>query len=144
MEMSNIRNGSVWRHQTFLVASRQVALEETCLELFSKCNAPVDPSNVEDYHRLKVIMKLSKRKDVYRVLNAKPSLKNVDLNGTGIPPGSPIFVSQSLRRYYKFLLSKCKRLWLNNVVESFFSLEIQSLKKIQVVHKYEWYIILYI
>ena len=89
------------------------------MELFSKCNASVDPSNVEDYHRLKVIMKLSKRKDACRVVKAKSSLKNVDLNGTGIPSGTPIIVNQSLCRYYNFLLSKCKRLWLNKVVESF-------------------------
>ena len=29
------------------------ALEETVLNLFAKCKAPVDPSNVEDCHRLK-------------------------------------------------------------------------------------------
>ena len=93
------------------------ALKETVLDLFSKCNAPVDPSNVEDCHRLKstnnatqkVIMKLAKRKDLYRVLKAKSSLKNVDLNVTGIPPGTPIFVNQSLCRYYKFFWSKCKK-----------------------------------
>ena len=93
------------------------ALKETVLDLFSKCNAPVDPSNVEDCHRLKstnnatqkVITKLSKRKDLYRVLKAKSSLKNVDLNVTGIPPGTTIFVNQSLCRYYKFLWSKCKK-----------------------------------
>ena len=103
------------------------ALEETVLNLFAKCEAPVDPSNVEDCHRLKstnntpqkVIVKLSKRKDVYRVLKAKSSLKNADLNETGIPPGTPIFVNQSLCRYHKFLWSKCKKLWLNKVVESF-------------------------
>ena len=63
------------------------ALEETILGLFSKCSAPVDPSNVEGCHRLwstnntllKVIMKLSKWKDVYRVLKAKPSLKILTL-----------------------------------------------------------------
>ena len=93
------------------------ALKETVLDLFSKCNAPVNPSNVEDCHRLKstnnatqkVIMKLAKRKDLYRVLKAKSSLKNVDLNVTGIPPGTPIFVNQSLCRYYKFFWSKCKK-----------------------------------
>ena len=67
-------------------------MEKTGLELFSKCNAPVDPSNVEDYHRLKVITKLSKRKDVYQVVKANPNLKSVALNGTGIPPGTTIFV----------------------------------------------------
>ena len=44
------------------------ALKETILNLFSKCGAPGDPSNVEDCHRLKstnnaphkVIVKLSK------------------------------------------------------------------------------------
>ena len=64
-------------------------------------------------------MKLSKRKDVYRVLKAKPNLKYVDLTGTGIPPGTPIFVNKSLCRYYTFLLSKYKKHWLNKVVESF-------------------------
>ena len=98
------------------------ALEETVLGLLSKYHALVDPSNVEDCHRLKstnnapqkVIIKLSKQKDMYRVLKAKPSLKNVNLNGTGTPPGTPIFVNQSLCSW-----SKCKRLWLNKVVESF-------------------------
>ena len=69
------------------------ALEETVLDFFSKCKAPVDPSNVEDGHRLKstnnapqkVIMKLSKRKDVYRVLKAEPSLKNVELEYFLVP-----------------------------------------------------------
>ena len=98
------------------------ALEETALGLLSKYYTLVDPSNVEDCHRLKstnnapqkVIIKLSKQKDMYRVLKAKPSLKNVNLNGTGTPPGTPIFVNQSLCSW-----SKCKRLWLNKVVESF-------------------------
>ena len=98
------------------------ALEETVLGLLSKYYALVDPSNVEDCHRLKstnnapqkVIIKLSKQKDMYRVLKAKPSLKNFNLNGTGTPPGTPIFVNQSLCSW-----SKCKRLWLNKVVESF-------------------------
>ena len=45
---------------------------------------------------------------MYRVLKAKPSLKNVDLNGTGIPPDTPIFVNQSPCKYYKFLSSNAK------------------------------------
>ena len=52
------------------------ALEDTVLKLFRKVNVFIGPSNVENGHRLKsnnnapqkVIMKLSKRKDVYRVL----------------------------------------------------------------------------
>ena len=56
-------------------------------------------------------MKLPKRKDVYWVFKAKPSFK--------IPPGTPMFVNQSLCWYYKFLWSKCKQLWLNKVIEIF-------------------------
>ena len=82
---------------------------------------------LKDFHRLKstnnapqkVIVKLSKQKDVYQLLNARPSLKNVDLNGTGIPPSTRILVNLSLCIYYKFLWSKCKKLGLNKVVESF-------------------------
>ena len=66
--MSNIREGSVWRYQAFLIASPAMLWKKL---LFSKCNAPVTPSNVEDCHLKlanntpqKVIMKLSKRKDV--------------------------------------------------------------------------------
>ena len=51
-------------------------------------------------------MKLSERKDVYRMLKAEWRLENIDLNGTGIPPCTPTFVNQSLCRYYK--------LWMNN------------------------------
>ena len=42
-----------------------------------------------DLNRPIVIVKLLKQKDVYRALKAQPSLKNVDLTGTGIPPGNP-------------------------------------------------------
>ena len=62
---------------------------------------------------------MSKRKYVYQVLKAKTSLKNADLSVTDISPGRPIFVIKSVRRYYKRLWSKCKKLWLNKVVESF-------------------------
>lgn len=79
MNMSSIREGRVWRCQVFLDDD---SLEGTLLNLFSKVNAPVDPLNVEDCHRLKstnnapqkVIVKLLKRKDVYLALNVKRSL----------------------------------------------------------------------
>ena len=79
-------------------------LEETVLNVFSKFNAPVNSSNVEDCHCLKltnnapqkVFVKLPERKGVYPVLKAKPSLKNADLTGTLLPPDIPIFVNQTL------------------------------------------------
>ena len=87
----------------------------------------IDLSNVEDCHRLKsnnnasqkVIIKLSKRKEVNRVLKSKSSYKNVDVTENGIPLNTNIFVNPSLCRCYKFLWSKCKKLSLNEVIESF-------------------------
>ena len=63
---------------------------------------------------------MSKRKDIYSVLKAKSSFKNADVTKkNGISLNISIFVNQSLCSYYKFLWSKCKKLWLNKVVESF-------------------------
>ena len=103
------------------------AFEDTVLKLFWKVNVKTDPSNVEDCHRLKsrnnapqkVIIKLSKRKDVHRILKAKSSFKNAYVTENGIPPNTPIFLNQSLCSYDKFLWSKCKKIWLNRVIELF-------------------------
>lgn len=65
-------------------------LEETLLKHFSKVNVPVEHSNVQYSHHLKttknapqkVIVKLSKREDVYWVLYANPSFKRGNLTGT--------------------------------------------------------------
>ena len=123
--MSNTRGSSLWRYETFL-AVLKIALSE---KLFWSCltvNALIDPSNIEDCNPLKssnnapqkVIMKLSKRKDVYHVLKAKSSFKNADVTVNGIPPNITVFVNQSICSYCKFLWSKYKKLWLNKVIES--------------------------
>ena len=76
---------SLWRYLAFLVISTEM-LWKKLLNLFSKVNAPLDPSNVEYCHRLKltnnapqkVIVKLLKLKDAYRVLKAKYSLLELE------------------------------------------------------------------
>ena len=84
MKMSNIQEGSVWRYQAFLVTSPTMLWKKLFWTYFQNV---LPLSTLHDYHRLKsannvpqkVIIKLSKRKDVYRVLKAIPSLKNVTL-----------------------------------------------------------------
>ena len=70
----------------------------------------MDPANIEPYHRLKskarptkVIIKLSKRKDVFNILQHKKKLKSVDITKVGLPQGSLVFTNQSLCSYYKYL-----------------------------------------
>ena len=87
---------------------------------------PVDLANTEACHHLKskarpkkVIVKLSKRKDVFNILQHKKKLKPVDIAKVGLPQGSLIFINQSLCSYYKYLWSLCKRLHLEKLIHSF-------------------------
>ena len=91
-------------------------------------DAPVDPQNIEACHRLKsddngpsnkVIVKFSKRKDMVRVMNKKKYFKNANLDDTGLPPSTSLFINPSLCSYYKYLWSKCKALWSGKLLSSF-------------------------
>ena len=87
-------------------------MEKTLLNVFDKIDAPVDPQNVEASHRLKsddngrsnkVIFKFSKRKDMVRVINKKKSLKNANLDGTGLPQA----LHYSLILVFVVIISTC-------------------------------------
>ena len=92
-------------------------LEDCVTKIFNECDRPVDPANIEACHRLKwkamsktVIINLSKRKDVFNILQRKKKLKSVDITKVGLPQGSLDFINQILCSYYKYLWSLCKRL----------------------------------
>ena len=62
----------------------QIDLEKIVVNVFHKIDAPVDLRNIQACHRLKsddngrsneVIVKFSKHKDTFRVMNIKKSLK---------------------------------------------------------------------
>ena len=106
----------------------QIDLERTLLNVFDKIDAPVDPQNIEACHRLKsddngrsnkIIVIFSKRKDMVRVMNKKKSLKNANLDGTGLPPSTSLLIDPSICSYYKHLWSKCKALWFGKLISSF-------------------------
>ena len=94
---------------------KQIDLDWAVLNVFDKTDAPVDLQNIEACHRLKsddngrsnkVIVKFSKRKDMIRVMNKTKFLKNGNLDGTGLPPSTSLFINPSLCSYYKYLWSK--------------------------------------
>ena len=104
---------------------KQIDLDWAVLNVFDKIDAPVDLQNIEACHRLKsndngrsnkVIVKFSKRKDMIRVMNKK---KFLNLDGTGFPPNTSLFINPSLCSYYKYLWSKCKALWSGELISSF-------------------------
>ena len=74
-------------------------LEDCVLKIFNECDTPVDPANIEACHRLKltgrpkkIIIKLSKRKDEFSILQRKKKLKSVDITKVGLPQGSLVIL----------------------------------------------------
>ena len=84
-------------------------LEDCVNKIFNECDTR--PKNV--------IIKLSKRKDVFNILQRKKKLKSVDITKVGLPQGSLVFINQSLCSYYKYLWSLCKRLHSKKLIHSF-------------------------
>ena len=86
-------------------------LEDCVTKIFNECDTPVDLKNIEAYHRFKsktrpkkVIIKLSKRKDVFNILQSKKKLKSIDITKVGLPQGYLVFINQNLCSY-KYLWS---------------------------------------
>ena len=101
-------------------------LEDTVLNIFNETGVRINSRDVEACHRLnsknkpkKVIIKLSKRKDVARVMKNKTKLKNINSDTFGLPSGCKIYINESLCKYYKYLWMKCKRLQIRNCIQSF-------------------------
>ena len=83
-------------------------LEDTVLKIFNETGVTVNLRDVEVCHRLnqkanpkKVIIKLSKRKDVARVMNNKKKLKGMKPQNIGLLSGCKININESLCKYYK-------------------------------------------
>ena len=101
-------------------------LEETVLKIFNETGVTVNSRDVEVCHRLnqkanpkKVIIKLSKRKDVARVMNNKKKLKSMKPQNIGLPSDCKIYINESLCKYYKYLWWKCKLLQTRGSIQSF-------------------------
>ena len=97
-------------------------LEDTALQLFKKLDVEVGSSNIEDCNWLpskgpkRVIVRFSKRKDANIVRKVKKNLKGMDLSSNGIR--SPVYINDSLCKYYKMLWRKCKKLCVNKFIHS--------------------------
>ena len=102
------------------------ALEDKIQGVLRGIDAEVDTENIESCHRLKgkgskgrVILKLSKRKDAEKIKLNKKKLKNIDHRKIGLSSGTKVFINESLCGYYKLLWSKCKKLFLEKKIASF-------------------------
>ena len=101
-------------------------LEDKIQGVLRAIDAEVDTENIESCHRLKgkgskgrVILKFSKRKNAAKIKLNKKKLKSIDHRKIGLSSGTKVFINESLRRYYKLLWSKCKKLFLEKNIASF-------------------------
>ena len=85
-------------------------LEETVRKIFNEIGVTVNSRDVESCHDLNqkanpktVIIKLSKRTDVARVMNNQKKLKSLKPQNIGLPSGSKIYMNESLCKCYKYL-----------------------------------------
>ena len=91
-------------------------LEDKIQGVLLGIDAEVDKENIESCHRLegkgskgRVILKLSKRKDVEKIKLNKKKLKNIGHRKIGLSSGTTVFINESLSGYYKLLRSKCRK-----------------------------------
>ena len=86
-------------------------LEDMAVSLFHNINVEdIYHSDIQACHRLKdkkrVIVKLTNRKDVFKVFNSKKLLKDQEFEGFS----KKVFINESLCPYYRMLFGKCYRL----------------------------------
>ena len=101
-------------------------LQETVLKIFNETGVTVNTRDVEACHRLNqkanpknVIIKLSKRKDVARVMNNKKKLKSMKPQIIDSPSGCKVYIYESLCKYYNYFSWKCKLLQTRGSIQLF-------------------------
>ena len=102
------------------------ALEDKIQGVLREIDVEVDTENIESCRRLKgkgskgrVILKLFKKKDAVKIKLNKKKLKNIDHRKIGFSSGTKVFINESLCAYYKLLWSKCKKIFFEKKIASF-------------------------
>ena len=67
----------------------------------------------------RVILKLSKRKDAEKIKLNKKKMKHIDHKKIALSSGTKVFIIERLCGYCKLLWSKCKKLFLEKKIPSF-------------------------
>ena len=88
-------------------------------------DVPCGPENLEDCHRIKgdrTIVKFSCRRKSSVVLRENKKLKNIDGSKFDFNAGVKLYINESLCPYYRGLWGKYKKLLLNKVIFSFYTI----------------------
>ena len=101
-------------------------LKETLLKVINVTGVSVNSKDAEACHHLnqpanpkKMIIELSKRKDVARVINNRKKLKSMKPQNIFLSSGCKIYMNKSLCKYYKYMCWKCGLLQTHGSIQSF-------------------------
>lgn len=110
------------------------SLETVVCDVLADIDVKLSPDDIVTCHRLrnnkkkssspKVIVKFHNRKDVFLINSKKKRLRDFepsDLRNLNLPPGTKLFISDSLCSYYKMLWSKCKQLRDSGLIHAFWT-----------------------
>ena len=101
------------------VSASDNALEDKIQGVLRGIDVEADTENIEWGSKGRVILKLSKRKDTEKIKLNKKKLKNIDHKRIALSSGTKVFIIESLCGYCKLLWSKCKKLFLEKKIPSF-------------------------
>ena len=100
-------------------------LQATVCNILNEIDHPCGPEDLEDCHRIKgdrSIVKFSSRRKSSKVLRKKKKSKNIDSSKFDFNAGVKLYINESLCPYYRGLWGKCKKLCLNKVIFSFYTI----------------------
>ena len=72
--------------------------------------------------KIVIIVKFSSRRKSSDILHNKKKLKNIDGSKFDFNAGVKLYINESLCPYYRGLWGKCKKLWLDKVIFSFYTI----------------------
>ena len=119
-------------------------LQATVWNILNEIDVPCGSEDLEDCYRIKgdrTILKFRSRRKSSEILRKKKKFKNSEGSKFDFSAGDKLYLNEILCPYYRGLLRKYKKLWLDNVIFSFYAInDIIRVKKserdsaIQITH----------
>ena len=100
-------------------------LQATVCNILNEIDVPCGSEDLEECHRIKgdrTIVKFSSKQKSSEVLGKKKKLKNIDGSKFDFNVGVKLYINESLFPYYRGLWGKCKKLRLDKVIFSFYTI----------------------
>ena len=98
-------------------------LEETVIQILDKVDVTATPNDIQACHRLhdktRTIIKFVNRKHAYQTLTKKKTLTDLDKRKLDLNPNHKLYINDSLCPYFRMLHAKCKSLYMQNKIHSF-------------------------